>query len=290
MATVTVRDLDLCCARIGHGEDVVLIHGLGANQAFWNLRLLMPLARRCRVLTFDLRGHGYSSMPPRGYTTLDMVGDVVGLLDHFDIRRAHLVGHSFGGAVALHCAIQHPGRVASLVVLDSRLRALQPNLRLRDWPDWENAQRTLAAAGIELDADQEDVGVELLSRLASPEWQERHGAGVPQHLFVPFSGTSASRSAARWLELVQATTVRDDLQEIAGLTAAALRGIAQPVLAVYGEHSRCLPTSRQLRSVLPSCTTRILAGAGHFFPLAQPALVADLTLRFLASHDAAATA
>jgi len=55
---------------------------------------------------------------------------------------------------------------------------------------------------------------------------------------------------------------------------------------VYGERSRCLPTSQQLRGVLPRSTTRILAGAGHFFPLAQPGVVADLTLRFLASLGA----
>ena len=52
---------------------------MAANHAFWNLNLLLPLAREYRVTTYDLRGHGYSEMPPRGYTSADFAEDLVGL-------------------------------------------------------------------------------------------------------------------------------------------------------------------------------------------------------------------
>jgi pimeloyl-ACP methyl ester carboxylesterase len=85
----------------GEGSDVMLIHGLAANHAFWRLDALLPLARRHRVTVFDLRGHGYSSAARSGYTTADMAGDLCALLDQLDIAQAHLVGHSYGGVVGL---------------------------------------------------------------------------------------------------------------------------------------------------------------------------------------------
>src|SRR5579871_4134311 len=87
--------------RTGHGEDLVMIHGLTGNLAVWHLKIVPMLFDDYRVLTYDLRGHGYSEVPATGYSADDMAGDLTDLLDALDIERAHLVGHSFGADIAL---------------------------------------------------------------------------------------------------------------------------------------------------------------------------------------------
>src|SRR3954467_11401922 len=103
--------LKLHYQRVGTGPDVVMIHGLTGNLAVWHLRIAPLLMDRFRLLTYDLRGHGYSDMPPTGYTADDMAGDLLGLLDRLEIERASLVGHSFGADIALYFAHHFPERV-----------------------------------------------------------------------------------------------------------------------------------------------------------------------------------
>lgn len=266
----------------GQGEDLILIHGLAANHAFWNLVLLLPLAREYRVTVCDLRGHGYSDMPLSGYTSANMATDVFALMDHLEIERAHLVGHSFGGVVALHGAVTCPQRVASLTLADSRVRALQPHQRLRDWPNWRQAQDDLRELGISIDENAENVGLCLLEKLASPEWRATRKGLAKKGLFLPFGGWSAgNRSAARWLNLLRTTTARQDIVSLAGLTRARVSQVRQPTLAIYGEHSRCLKTCEVLQRILPDCRTVVVPGVGHFYPVIKPAFVAEQLLEFL---------
>jgi pimeloyl-ACP methyl ester carboxylesterase len=100
----------------------VLIHGMaGDNMASWYLTLAHPLADAgMRVLLYDLRGHGRSERPPRGYAFDDFVDDLSALLDHWHVDgRVHLFGNSFGGTVAFGYAARHPERVAGIVAIDS---------------------------------------------------------------------------------------------------------------------------------------------------------------------------
>jgi len=284
MPTASVNGTNLNYRQAGRGEDLILIHGLAANHAFWNLNLLLPLARMYRVTVFDLRGHGYSEMPLSGYTSPDMVEDLVGLMDHLQIERAHLTGHSFGGVVALHCATLYPQRVSSLTLADSRVRALQPRHRLKDWPDWRQVKAKLQDHGISIDENQDDVGVTLLEKIASPQWRARRQWLSKNGLFVPFGGwAGGSRSAERWIKLLETTTARQDIVSVAGLTVDRIGQVRQPTLAIYGERSRCLKTFEELPLVLPRCTNVIVPGAGHFYPLSKPVFVAKILTEFLGS-------
>ena len=82
MPTATVNQIALHFLQIGTGPDVVMVHGLAANLAFWNLAIAPALAQSFRVTTYDLRGHGRSDMPPSGYTMRDMVGDLHPQISH----------------------------------------------------------------------------------------------------------------------------------------------------------------------------------------------------------------
>lgn len=282
MNTPSINGMRVNYRQVGEGPDLVLIHGLAANHAFWHLNVLLPLARGYRVTVYDLRGHGYSGMPRSGYTSAHLAEDLLGLLDHLGIRKAGLVGHSLGGVVALHFAALHPERVARLVIADSRVRALQPTQRPRDWPNWATARPRLEGLGLPIPEDEEDSGIWLLERLASPEWRSTRDRLKGTSLFVPFSSLGGgNRSAARWLELLETTTAKKELTSCDGLSINRLATIRQPTLVLCGEHSPALPSFRGLKEHLPRCRGSIVPGAGHFFPLSRPELFVRLVREFL---------
>lgn len=153
MPTLTHADLKLNYQLIGPDlspakPPVSLIHGLGANLAFWYLGALRHLGRDKTILLHDLRGHGASSMPAAGYSLADMVEDFRLLLDKLHIHRTHVVGHSHGARVALLFALTYPERVESLTLADTQLRALQPPMKLGEWPHWQDWKADLTARGV----------------------------------------------------------------------------------------------------------------------------------------------
>jgi pimeloyl-ACP methyl ester carboxylesterase len=100
----------------GKGESVVLIHGLYSSAKInWDLMgTTAMLAKDYQVITFDVRGHGASDKPAddKAYGT-EMVEDVVRLLDHLKIKKAHVVGYSMGGMITAKLLTSHPDRVLS---------------------------------------------------------------------------------------------------------------------------------------------------------------------------------
>jgi pimeloyl-ACP methyl ester carboxylesterase len=99
----------------GAGEPVVLIHGGFGDRRMWDDQFEV-LARDYRVLRYDHRGFGRSPAPD---TTYSPIRDLIQLLDHAEMDRAHIVGNSLGGALAITFAILHPERVRSLTVVAS---------------------------------------------------------------------------------------------------------------------------------------------------------------------------
>lgn len=103
----------------GGGVPVVLLHGLhGSAATNWTLPgITGALAQNHRVIAMDARGHGQSDKPQtEAEYGLAMVKDVIALLDRLDIRKAHLVGYSMGGMMAMKTAVMHPARVQTLLL------------------------------------------------------------------------------------------------------------------------------------------------------------------------------
>jgi pimeloyl-ACP methyl ester carboxylesterase len=99
---------------------VVLIHGFGASSYSWR-KILPGLSASYRTLAIDLNGFGYTQRPrdAESYSREGQVKLILGVLDALGIERAHFVGHSYGGALTLWTAAQHPERVRSFVLVDS---------------------------------------------------------------------------------------------------------------------------------------------------------------------------
>jgi pimeloyl-ACP methyl ester carboxylesterase len=282
MDTVNCNGVLLNYRSVGEGENVVLIHGLGANHGFWHLNVLLPLARNYRVIVYDLRGHGYSGMPASGYRPGDMVADLHDLLMQLNIDKTHLIGHSFGGIVASLYTATHPDHVESLTSVDSRLRLLQPTNCPKDWPNWKEAEHQLTKMGLSIPKDEPESGLWLLEQLASSKWQQTRQRPEASPFFIPFSRWGGgNRSAERWLQLLHTTTARQDFISPDGLTIESLSTIQHPTLAICGENSPVIPSVQGLNKYLPNCRTFTVPNAGHFFPLTHSKLFVGVVSRFL---------
>ena len=100
----------------GSGPPLLLVSGLGGAAIGWDPVLVRALAEDHRVVTYDNRGTGLSDKPDEPYTIALFASDAVGLLDALGIERAHVLGPSMGGMIALELGAHHPERVASLVL------------------------------------------------------------------------------------------------------------------------------------------------------------------------------
>ena len=120
MIRVAVNDVSLAVAEWpgpAKGPAVVCIHGLTANHTCWE-SVADVLSPAHRLIAYDLRGRGESDKPEKGYSLAYHGEDLLGLLDHFGLRKAVLVGHSLGAHIAVRFAAVHPERVERLVLVD----------------------------------------------------------------------------------------------------------------------------------------------------------------------------
>jgi pimeloyl-ACP methyl ester carboxylesterase len=260
--TVSADGLNIHYEQSGSGPPLVLIHGLTGSVADWQFVAVPFLTARFTVLTWDLRGHGYTDMPRSGYTSADMAGDLKGLLDALGIEKAHIAGHSFGGAVGLHFAALYPERVLALTVSDCRIWSLQPTQKIRDWAYWPVWKEQLKKQGLTLD-EEADLDFTTLDPLYGKRWAEWQQQVGP------------NRRGEHWKKLLDSTTARMDLRDPAGLTHELIGEIQVPVQAIYGEYSFCLPTLAQLKRLLPNLKTSLLPGVGHFYPIIKPTLFVE---------------
>jgi 3-oxoadipate enol-lactonase len=127
------------------GEDgrpwAVLSNGLATTYDLWNGQIGL-LSKTHRVLRYDTRGHGRSSSPRGAYSFTDLEGDVIGLMDHFKIEVADLIGLSMGGMTMLGVAINHPSRVNRVICCDARSDAVPPFIA-----SWDARIAAIRAAG-----------------------------------------------------------------------------------------------------------------------------------------------
>ena len=278
MPSLATPDVKLNYLQLEGGESLVLIYGLGANLSFWYFGTARFLARTRSVLMYDLRGHGHSSMPTRGYGLHQMVRDLVDLLDFLGIARADVAGHSFGGRVAMALAILHPDRVRNLVVADTQVRALQPPVRLSEWAYWTRWKAELESQGlIDLPPGEAIIDHKLLAKLS-----QRGNFAKQRRLRISLrAGDMGDKGVERWQQLLARTSADREFVNESFLVPSTLRTITNPTLLVFGKFSHCLPTADRLLDCLPNARLVVVPGAGHFFPIVKPRLFARLTEAFL---------
>src|SRR3954453_475399 len=169
--------LNLHYQRVGTGPDVGMIHGLTGNLAVWHLKIIPLLMDRFRLLTYGLRGHGYSDMPPTGYSATDMATDLEHLLDTLGIENADLVGHSYGADIALYFALLYPDRVRKVVAIEAAIPAMMHQRACEDWEGWDYWNEVLERSGHPVPPERRyDAGYLLRQSLLVPKkWGPLNG-------------------------------------------------------------------------------------------------------------------
>jgi pimeloyl-ACP methyl ester carboxylesterase len=260
MPKMKVNGLTFHVQQAGEGPDAILIHGVTGDLSIWFLcKAMTELAKTHRVTAFDLRGHGYSDVPPTGYTSADHAGDVLALMDEIGAPSAKLVGHSFGAVVALHTAAFAPERVDALVLSDPYFPALRHLEDLSRWGHWQVFHQEAADAGVNLSSEHwYDLGKffdQVMHLDGEKLLQFRRAVGLPGlNRLIRLGGTTAG----------------DDSKVEAGLTAEKILAINQPTLAIYGEFSPFLSTANYLVEHLPNCQSLLVPGAQHRAPEENP--------------------
>jgi pimeloyl-ACP methyl ester carboxylesterase len=249
--------------QVGEGPDVVFVHGITGNLAVWHLHIVPALADRFRVLTYDLRGHGYTDTPPTGYSLDHMAEDLLGLLDALELEQPVVVGHSYGADIALYLAANHPGRAREVVAIESALPAMEQVRDHSEWIGWGYWVAALEHAGVEVPDDMR----------SNMRYLIRATVDLPKQ-WGPLKGLP--RNPKPLLRLLDQTSLPEEYRRIGSLTLDRLGTIETPVTLMYTEASAFIDTYELLLERLPHATGVLLPRSqyGHFGPLEQPELVA----------------
>jgi pimeloyl-ACP methyl ester carboxylesterase len=259
------------------GPVVVLLHGLASSAQTWSA-VLPHLGRRAHVIAPDLLGHGRSAKPRSGdYSLGSYAAGVRDLLITLELDRATVVGHSFGGGVAMQFAYQFPELVERLVLVASGGLGTGVTLALR--------AATLPGTPMVLRA---------LSAL-TPPWLTRLACRAVPALDRPDllgMATAVGSFADRGARGAFAQTVRGALdwsgQRLEGTERLYLLADV-PVLLVGGSRDSVIPVEHTVHAhdLLPGSRLEVFEGAGHFPHVEQPGRFADLLGRFLTGTSAA---
>jgi len=237
---------------VGTGQDgdvVLLVHGYGGDRNSW-LFLQEPLAAHHRVYALDLPGHGTSVKDVGDGSIGTLAGTVLGVLDAIGAGRAHLVGHSLGGAVAIEAAARAPGRISSLTLIAPS--GFGPEINsgyLRGFADAQTRRELKPVVG-QLFADESLVTRQLVDDLLA--YKRLDGVESALHTLVD-------------------TLLDGDTQRMGSAAAIAAVGGAVPVTVVWGSADRIIPAT-QAASVA-GAVRHVLDGAGHMPHMERPAEV-----------------
>lgn len=262
---VNANGIKIHCEIEGAGPWVVLNHALACDLGMWDEQL-PALREHFRVLRFDARGHGASSVPPAPYTFAQMARDLDGLFTAVGIDRAHLVGISLGGMVAQEFALAYPQRVASLALCDTTSRYPAGTDRI-----WQERIAMVRAEGTG------PLVAATLERWFTPPFR----AARPD-VMARIERMIRSTSAEGYIGCGAAVPTID--------TTDRLAAIGCPTLVVVGEHDAGTPPAMAqiIQRGIAGAELKVIEAASHLCNIEQPEAFNRVLLEFL-THAATAS-
>jgi pimeloyl-ACP methyl ester carboxylesterase len=291
----------------GSGPAILFCHGFPTTWVSWRSAMQATADTGFHAIALDMRGYGDSDAPWDAslYTPFHTVGDLVAVLDHFQIERAILVGHDFGANVAWNAAMMRPDRVAA--VFGVSVPFLQPG-----GPSFLDRLRAAGADGFymfdqmtpDADAKWADAGHSIPASLywlsgEAPTDERWHPFDPARHMLRPAPAAPTTIDPAYVEEMVRVFSrtgfhaplnyyrAIDTFFAIAGRTYAG-SVIEQPSFFLTGDadglNAVRSPTEESLRKTLPRLQGLVsMAGVGHWPQLEAPAAFNAALVRFLQS-------
>lgn len=250
----------------GEGPVVVLIHGSSGNLNDWTFDMVARLSERYRVIAFDRPGLGYTEMLGRNASVLDQARLLAEAAVALGADTPIVVGHSYGGAVAVAWGIERPENLAGLVILAGATNPWDTGLstyyKFLSHPIAGSIMATLLAAWVPERVVTDSVNGVFAPQTAPDGYGAHFGPGLTLRRF---SLLENARQRADLLPQIEAMVPR-----YAGITAPTeiLHGDAD---ITVGLHIHSVPLSQQI----PEATLTVLEGAGHMPHHADPQAVVD---------------
>lgn len=254
---------------VGSGDPVFLLHGNGGSiQEFVGSGMLQDLQRDFRVIAFDARGHGLSDKPhaPEAYGR-EMSLDVMRLMDHLGLRKAHLVGYSMGAQTVAHLLVIAPERFASATLGGAPGRFY--------WTDKDIQQAESNAVERERDCVSRGMTA-ARAPVGEPPMTEEE---FKRRSAACFANTSIDRFALAAVGRGQKTQM---------MSRAQMAAVKVPMLGVVGTLDGYLANFRDLQTLRPDMKLVVIEGASHGTAARSPQFLAA-TRDFLMAHRMAAS-
>jgi 3-oxoadipate enol-lactonase len=238
---------------------VTFSHSLAATLDLWDFQAA-ALRESYRVLRFDIRGHGKSSIPPGPYSMEKLAADAAGLLDYLDIRRTHFVGISLGGMIGQVLALRFPLRVEKLVLCDTACRVPSEML-----PVWRERIRMAETEGMSA------LAQETLERWLSEDFR-RNRPGISERI----KNMIVRTPVPGYVECSRCIGEFDISRELSKVTV--------PTLIMVGEMDLSTPVSaaEAIHEKIRNSELVVIPGALHLTNVETAAFFNDRLLDFLA--------
>ncbi len=252
----------------GEGQAILLIHGSGPGVTAWaNWRLTIPvLAQKARIIAPDMVGFGYTESPVAvRYCAQTWINQLLALLDALNVKTVSIVGNSFGGAIALKFAAQHPSRVRKLVLMGpvGVSFPITPGLeKVWGYQPSPEAMRELLDIFVYDHSFITDELVDMRYRASiRDDVQARFGSMFPAPRQLAVDAMASDESS--------------------------LRRIHHETLIIHGQDDRVIPldASRALQSMLPNARLAEIAQCGHWVQIEHPATFTTQVSEFLFAPD-----
>lgn len=226
----------------GKGPLLLFMHGIGGNRGNWQDQ--MPVfAQHFACVAWDARGYGASDDYDGPLAFDDFVADLLRVLDHFGVERAHLVGLSMGGRIAMRAALLHPGRIATLTLVDTHEGFEAFSIAQRQ--AFVDSRRAPLLAGCQ----PADIADAVARSLVGPNAQSEHLQQLVDSI--------AALHKDSYIKSLQATVDQVVLGDIAGISA--------PAHFIVGAEDRLTPVAmhHEMAAKMGGAPVSVVARAGH---------------------------
>ena len=234
---------------------LVLINSLGTDYRIWDA-VVPQLVDRYRVIRYDKRGHGLSEAPLAPYRMEEHSADLAGLLDHYGVAKAVVVGLSIGGQIALGLAAKDNSRLAGLVMMDTAAK-------IGDAAGWNARISAIESDGIAA------IGDQILSRWFTPAYRAPDNAA-----FIGYSNMLLNTPVQGYLGSCAALRDADHTE--------TAKSLAVPTLCMVGDQDGSTPPElvRGTADLIKGSRFEIVVGAGHLPCIEQPQATGRLLVDF----------
>jgi 3-oxoadipate enol-lactonase len=218
MPMVETGDVRLHYEESGAGDEPILVlaNSLGSNLHMWD-KLLPALEKTLRIVRYDMRGHGQSSVPSPPYSIEQLGNDLLLLMDHLSMDRVYLCGLSLGGVVAMWAALHAPERFERLIFANTAA-----HIGTRE--GWEQRIAMVQSSGME------GLALQTLERWIAPAYREQHPAETET-----IRQMIAATSVAGYCGCCAALRDTDLRNQVASIKA--------PCLVITGTHDPATPAA-----------------------------------------------